>query len=334
MNIVNVAILGAGNIARHHIKMFHARDDVRIVAICDINEKIVADFITANFSDVEHKPEGFTDPAKMYAKAKPDGVVILTPHTLHYDHGCQALEAGCHVLMEKPMTTSADHAYLLAEKVEQTGRLLTIGFNTSCKPSFIYLRDQIRQGTFGHLIQLSGWITQAWRTLSKGTWRQNPKLSGGGMAYDSGAHLLNSVCWTVESPVAEVHAMIDNRDTPGDINSSINIRFENGVFAALAICGDCDSTGSHLSYAFNKGRVDIDGWSGDWINVFDGNKKVQNPPIPKTAGSGSPNDNFIDAIRGLAEPLTTPRNGIIHSELMDAIYESAKTGKPAQPKKR
>jgi len=332
MDIVNIAILGAGNIARHHVKLFHARNDVRIVAVCDINKKIVVDFIDANFSSVKDKPAGFTDPAKMYAKAKPHGVVILTPHTLHYDHGIQALDAGCHVLMEKPMVTSADHAYQLAEKVEQTGLILTVGYNTSCRPSFIYLREQIRQGTFGPLFQLSGWLTQAWRGFTAGTWRQNPQLSGGGAAYDSGAHLLNSVCWTVESPVAEVHAMIDNRDTPGDINSSINIRFENGVFAALAICGDCDASGSHLSYAFNKGRVDIDGWDGQWINVFDGSEMIKNPPLPKTTGSGSPDDNFIDAVRGIAKPLTSAHNGIIHSELMDAIYESARTGKPACPK--
>ena len=50
--------------------------------------------------------------------------------------------------------------------------------------------------------------------------------------------------------------------------------------------------------------------------------------------AGNPDDNFIDAILGRAEPRTTPANGIIQSELMDAIYESARTGQPARPKKR
>ncbi len=334
MKHVNIAILGAGNIAREHVKRFDDRDDVTVVALCDVSEDIVAAFIEKNFADARTKLAGFTDPARMYAQAAPDAVAILTPHTLHLDHAVQALDAGCHVLMEKPMVTSADQAYQLAEKVEQSGKVFTIGYNTSCRPRFIYLRELIRKQSFGRLHQLCGWLTQNWLELTLDTWRQKPELSGGGMAYDSGAHLLNSVCWTVESPVAEVHALIDNRGAPVDINASINIRFENGVFAALAICGDCTGTSSHLTYAFADGRVDIDGWDGQWIKVFKDRDEVKNPPLPKVSGQGSPNDNFIDAVRGLAEPLTNPQNGIIHSELMDAIYESAQTGRPAQPKPR
>ena len=145
----------------------------------------------------------FADPAEMYATVKPDAVVICTPHTLHHEHGMGALEAGCHVLMEKPMVTAAADAYEMKSKVEETGKVFVIGFNTACSPYFYYLREQIRSGAFGKLELVNGYLAQGWMKPTAGSWRQDPKLSGGGQAYDSGAHLFNSLCWSVESRVAE-----------------------------------------------------------------------------------------------------------------------------------
>jgi predicted dehydrogenase len=244
----------------------------------------------------------------------------------------QALDAGCHVLMEKPMVTSADDAYKLAKKVEQTKKVFTIGYNTPCTPEFAYLREIIRKKELGKLELVTGWLSQNWKTFTVGMWRQDPALSGGGQAYDSGAHLLNSLCWSVESDVAEVFAFIDNVGTKVDINSSINVRFANGVFASIIVSGNCPADGASMTFIFDGGRVDIDGWGGSWINVWKGHQKIKYPVIPGVAQT--PNDNFIDAIVGRGEARTSPRNGIIQSELMDAIYESAKTGKPAKPKSR
>ena len=122
----------------------------------------------------------------MLKETTPDAVVISTPHTLHFEQGMQALEAGCHVLMEKPMVTASKDAYTLAEKVEETGLTLTIGYNTPCTPNFYYTREVVRSGEFGKLELVIGYITQGWKGGTTGTWRQNPKLSGGGQAYDSG----------------------------------------------------------------------------------------------------------------------------------------------------
>ena len=268
----------------------------------------------------------------MYREAKVDAVAIVTPHTLHFEQGMQALEAGCHVLMEKPMVTNADHAHKLAAKVKQTGKVFTIGYNTPCSPEFAYLRDIIRGNKFGKLEMIVGYLTQDWMRFTTGTWRQDPAMSGGGQAYDSGAHLLNSLCWSVESDIAEVFAFVDNHSTKVDINSTINVRFANGAMAAIGVSGNCPSGSGHMVFIFDGGRVEIDGWGGGWINVFEKNEKVKYPVIP--GKQQSPNDNFIDAILGRAEARTNPRNGIIQSELMDAIYESARTGRPAKPKQR
>ncbi len=328
---VRLALLGCGSWARTHAHRFARRPEVQIVALCDVDPKITGEFCSAQLSGYEPAPQHFTDPATMYETAKPDAVCIVTPHTLHYDHAVQALEAGCHVFLEKPMVTDSKQAHALERLVHKSGKVFVVGYNTPCSGEFRYLRQLIRDQTLGRLELVTGWMAQNWRKYTRDTWRQRPELSGGGMAYDSGAHLLNSLVWSVESEVAEVFAFLDNLDTDVDINGSINIRFTNGVLATLAIGGNCPNDGSSMIYMFDRGRVDIDGWYADWINVYNEQGRVKYPPI--TAENHTPDDNFIDAILGREQPFTSVHNGVVQSELMDAIYESARTGQPARPKR-
>jgi predicted dehydrogenase len=326
-----MAILGTGGMAGAHAGRFKANADCEIVALCDVKEEICKGFIEKHLKDYPTKPTIYTDRAKMYAEAKLDGVAIVTPHTMHFDHGKQALEAGVNVLMEKPMVTQADQAHALAALAKKTKKLVVIGYNTPCTPALNFVRDSIRDKRFGKLELVSGYLSQAWLKPTAGTWRQDPALSGGGQAYDSGAHILNSLCWSVESNVDQVFSFIDNLGAKVDINSSINVKFENGVFASIVVSGNCASAGASMHFIFENGRIDVDGWGGGWIRVYDKGQEVKEPKLP--TGVSNPNDNFIDAILGRAEPRTSPQNGIVQSELMDAIYESAKTGKPAKPKR-
>lgn len=334
MSKIRLAMIGCGGNSSGHANNLKRHPDVQIVAAVDVSKDIANRYIERIFSDIDPKPKAFDDMKTMLSEIKPDAVLISTPHTLHFEQGMLALEAGCHVFMEKPMVTSSEHAYMLAQKVKETGKVFVIGYNTPCTANFYYLREQIRKKKFGRLELVVGYITQNWLKATIGTWRQDPKLSGGGQAYDSGAHLLNSLCWSVESPIAEVFAFIDNCGAPVDINSSINIKFESGTLASMVISGNCPNSSSHMCFIFDGGRIEIDGWGGGWIRVFEGNKFVENPPITPDMSAGPADHNFIDAILGRAEPRTSVINGIIHSELMDAIYESAQTGMPARPKHR
>lgn len=330
---VRVAILGCGGMAGAHARRLKSNPDVEIVALADVDEACVQRYIEKNLADYEGKPGIFTDAARMYAEARPDAVVIVTPHTLHFEHGMQALEAGCHVLMEKPMVTDSSQAHRLAKKVEETGKIFTIGYNTPCTPEFKYLRGLVRNRELGRMETVTGWLAQNWKRGTTGTWRQDPALSGGGQMYDSGAHLFNSLVWIVEQPVSEVFAFVDNLGTPVDINGTVNIRFADGTLATITIAGNCPNDGAGLYLTFEEGRVEVDGWSGNWIRVFKrGEGQLKYPPVPGRAET--PNDNFIDAILGRAEPQTSPINGVIQSELMDAIYESARTGQVARPRPR
>jgi predicted dehydrogenase len=86
-----------------------------------------------------------------------------------------------------------------------------------------------------------------------------------------------------------------------------------------------------MVYCFERGRIEVDGWGGAWIRVY-APTLLEQVELPGAAQSCD--DNFVDAILGRAEPQTSPVNGVLQSELMDAIYESAKTGQVARPKVR
>lgn len=333
MSKIRLAILGTGGMAAQHAERFLKNPDVVIAALGDVSMQVMEKFKADTGLDaVEPAPALFTDAATLFAEAELDAVIIVTPHTLHFDHAMLAADAGLHVFMEKPMVTSSEQAYALAERFRDSEKVFIMGYNTPCTPGFQFLRETIRNGSLGRLELISGYLSQDWMKLTEGTWRQQPELSGGGQAYDSGAHLLNSLCWSVESDIDEVFTFLDNRGTPVDINSSINLRFANGVMASVVVSGNCSADGADLHFMFENGRIDIDGWEGKRINVWQGKEQVKDPALvgePQT-----PNDNFVDAILGRAEPRTSIQNGIVQSELMDAIYESARTGLPAKPTAR
>ncbi len=332
MSPVKVALLGCGLYQNAHAIRLKNRDDVCVVAVCDIDLARAQELIDRSLVGQNPPPEVFSDPGRMYDLVHPDASFIATPHTLHYDHAVQALDAGCHVYLEKPMVTRAQDAYELSDKVSKTGKILVVGYNTPCTPEFEYLRSQMKNEVYGRLELVVGHMSQDWLVPMRGTWRQDPKLSGGGQAYDSGAHILNSLVWVVQSPIARVFAFLDHCGSSVDVNSSINIRFENGTLAAIGVSGNCPQTGAHMSFMFEHGKIEIDPWFGGWINVHDRHGRVKYPQV--TGKMQYPDDNFIDAILGRDDPRTSPSDGVIQSELMDAIYESARTGRPAQPNMR
>ena len=330
MSKVKIAILGCGGMSGVHAKRYKENPDVQIVALCDVSSEIVEKYIEKNLPGYEPKPQIFTDFDEMLANSGADAITIVTPHTMHFEHGLKAIEAGKHVFMEKPMVTDSSDAAKLKEAVEKSGKILVIGYNTPCTPAFKWLREAIRSGRYGKLETITGWQTQSWAKGTKGSWRQNAALSGGGQMYDSGAHMFNSLVWSVESPIETVFCITDNLDTPVDINGTTVVKFTNGVLATMTISGDCTAGGAGMYYAFENARVDIDGWNGGWVKLFTGWGKEETVELEGQAQS--PNDNFIDAVLGRAEPQTSPLNGLIQSQLMDAIYESASSGQAAKPK--
>ena len=327
---LRIGLVGCGGIARRHAQSLVGSDAADLVAVCDVSTQIMDRFIAEHIAEAP-RPTLFTDQDDLYAQSELDGVVIATPHSMHCQHASRALDAGCHVLVEKPMVTTVADAYTLRDRAAAAGKLLLIGYNTPCTPTFQRLRSIVRSERLGKLELVTGYLTQPWLTLtSKGRpWKRDPVLAGGGQAYDSGAHLLNSLIWTLESSPSEVYAMVDFMGMPVDINSALVARFESGVLATIVISGNCPASSSGMEFIFSGGRVSIDGWSGSWLRAYDADGEIDELSC---TGEATPTAlNFVAAILGQEEPATGPTDGVRQSELMDALYESARIGRPVAP---
>lgn len=324
---IRIGILGCGSWAGTHAGRFNEMgDEVEVAALCDLNTEITEAFAAKHFAGTRHTPAHFDDAGKMYAEANLDCVFIVTPHALHYEHACQALDANVHMLVEKPMVINVKDAYDLRDRIQASDRKFIIGYNSPCTPALNLLRKMIVDERFGKLQMVTGYLTQNWMRGTTGTWRQQPEISGGGQAYDSGAHFLCSLVWSVASSPATVSATIETYGRDVDINSVINIRFANDVLASVSVNGNSAVMGADMSFIFDRGRVRVDPWFGTRIQARDekGSIDLGDELSGETV---TPTRHIIDVIQGKSEPTTTPDNGVHQSELMDAIYESARLGR-------
>ncbi|MFP4377062.1 MAG: Gfo/Idh/MocA family protein [Spirochaetales bacterium] len=332
MQKLRVAMIGCGGYAGAHARRLSAREDVEIVALASRTEASIARLVERRLAEYKPAPRRYTSLDELYAKEELDAVVLSTPHHLHFEQAMQALDAGCHVLIEKPMVTSFADAKALAARVEELhdagdDRVVSVCYNPGFSKPMRLVREAVSAGTLGDLELVTGYIAQNWKTLTAGSWRQKPSESGGGQLMDSGAHLLHSVLSSVGSAPSEVFAFSASLDAPVDINSTVTIRFGNGVMATITIGGNCTVDGGATSFVFSGGRIDVDAWRGEWIRTY---RAEGEPEVLEGLGEPSPDDNFVDAILGKAALDVDARDGLRLAALMDAIYRSAESHAPVR----
>ncbi|MEQ9453554.1 MAG: Gfo/Idh/MocA family oxidoreductase [Phycisphaeraceae bacterium] len=324
MNQLRIGFLGCGGIQRKHLSGLLRRSDAEAVAFADTDPTRI-DWLLGEQKATGLQAGKYVSMEDLYAHSGLDAVVIATPHTLHDEQIARALEAGLHVLVEKPMVTTVAGARRMMELAEASKKHVLVAYNSPYSPEFRYLREAIRDERFGRLQMVSGYISQGWKRFVAGSWREDVSLSGGGFAYDSGAHPLNSVCWAIDRLPTRVLAWLEHKGRPVEVEASILAKFGEDVTASVTLSGDSDSGyGSFMVFCFERGRIEIDGWNGQWVRVWDERGPVKYPVV---AGEPfQPIDHLIEVIRGEAEPLTGPRNGLVHSKLMEMIYASAESG--------
>jgi predicted dehydrogenase len=323
---INLAIIGCGGMAHAHGDWLKDIPQANVVALCDTNKENMDRLWKAKFgarADIRKY-----DSMEKLLKSPPknlDAVIIITPHGLHFQQSMDALDAGYNVLVEKPMVTSSAHAKKLAEKVKQTGLLLQVSFQASYSCEFAYIRNVLQAGGLGELQTITAWSHQGWKPKGDKkawTWRHDPKLSGGGQMYDTGAHLFNAIAWMLDRPVEEVFCWIDNKGMPVDINAVMTIRWEGNVLGTATISGNNPGWDEGIIIAGDKGRIHT-GIHGAKLEHYDGRGKIKYPPV--NFENYTPDRNFVLSLLGKAEPMCPVRYGILHSWLMDALYRSAKT---------
>ncbi len=325
------ALIGAGNMARNHLPlMLESGADIRV--ICEPssdNYEITLDKLAELGA-----PSPPNEPvlAEMLAKhaGELDAVFIITPHNLHHDHAKTCLEAGLDVLLEKPMVMNAAEALSLIDTRDRTGRHLAVAFQGGLSPQIRCAADLIASGELGELRTVTGMIWQGWKGNTLGTWRQLPEIAGGGFLFDSGAHMLNTVCTLAGEDFESVAAWLDNRGTPVDIDGVVMGRLESGALVTLNGCGDCIPGLYNEVYVNLTGGVIRTGIYGERLLIRRSSdieyREVDN--LPQMRGAW---EQFVQVCAGEIENPCPPEVGLRMAKLWDAIVESAsKNGMPVR----
>jgi predicted dehydrogenase len=329
----NLAIVGTGGMAGWHAEQIKKIPELNVVALCDIVPEHWQTYREKHFP----KAVGYDDFEALLAdykarKLKLDFVLLVTPHTVHYPHAKAALEAGLHVMVEKPMVTSSEHAYDLWRTVKKNGKLLAITFQAPYTPEYQCIAKLRDSGQLGKPQLIQGWLAQEWLKSQAGKWRQVPELSGGGQMYDSGAHILNGMMWIMNEPVVEVACFYDTCGSPVDINGVAIMKFQSGAMGSVAIGGACPGWNVAIQLQTDKMTVKTGPHGGFLETSRNGRHWYPPVEIEDHPAAGVAHLNFVRALQGKEQLKAPVRYGVLLSALMDAMYQSAKEQKPVKVK--
>jgi predicted dehydrogenase len=323
---IRVGFIGMGVMARVHLVDMLRRDDTEIAAICEPSPAAFA--AAAELFDQHGLPTPPNEPdwerfVTTYA-SELDAVIIITPHVLHFAQAKACLEAGLDVLLEKPMVMTAEEATELIATRDRVGRLLVVAFQGSLSPQVREASRRLRSGELGPILNINAVVWQNWATLTDGTWRQDPALSGGGFLFDTGAHMLNTVSDLAGEEFAQVAAWLENDGRPVDIRAVVMGRLASGALVTMNASGSAiPSCHSDIRVFTTKAILRTGIW-GEVLEIQRSGagrlRKVRSvSPMPVW-------EQFLNVRAGRAANPSPPEVGLRMAHLWDAIRESTARG--------
>jgi len=323
---IRTGFIGCGGNASSHIGRVLQIPEAEIVALCDPSGDSLAKAKERN-AGARDLPE-FSDYRQMLADVELDAVQISTPHTTHFEQIMACLDKGLHVLTEKPMVCTVEHAHQVIAKAEQADRILMISYQRHLQPAYRFVRDKVQSGEIGDIQFISALQDQRWYLGTQGKWRQQLSLSGGGQLNDSGSHLLDIVLWMTGLGVAEVQAFLENFDSEVDINSALTLKFTNGALGNFSVVGNSPVGGMWEDITIWGTKAVVYIRNDKLIYKAAGADEVVDPEgLPEAS---TPDRNFFDAILGRDTVQVPPECGLRVIELTEAAWESARTGAPTR----
>ncbi|ASK60706.1 oxidoreductase [Virgibacillus phasianinus] len=351
---LNVAIIGCGGIANgKHLPSLSKIDQVELVAFCDI-ELEKAERAAAEYGCDESSV--YEDYKKLLQDKRIDVVHVCTPNISHAEISIAAMEAGKHVMCEKPMAKTSEEAKLMVDAAKRTGRKLTIGYNNRFRPDSQYLHKVARQGDLGEVYYAKA---HAIRRRAVPTWGVflDEEKQGGGPLIDIGTHALDLTLWMMnnykpKSVMGSVyHKLGKTKDAANAWGPWDPEKFtvEDSAFAFITMENGATIT-LESSWALNSLDVDeakcsLSGTEGG-ADMKDGLRlngerlsKLYTTKVELGAGGVAFYDGkkesdadlearlWIESILNDTEPTVKPEEALVVTQILEAIYESARTGK-------
>ena len=355
MDKLKIGIIGCGGIANgKHMPSLAKLDTVEMVAFCDIVEERAIE-AREKFGT----PEGavYTDYKELLVDKSIDVVHVCTPNRMHSTITVDALEAGKHVMCEKPMAINSAEAKKMLDAAKRTGKKLTIGYQNRHRPEILYLKREADQGTFGDIYYAKA---HAIRRRGVPTWGVflDEYEQGGGPLIDIGTHALDMTLWTMGNHkpkycLGTAYHALNNTTEQGNpwgrwdpekftvedcafglivMENGATINLESAWAlntldvreAVTSFCGTLAGADMNQGLRINGIRNNVPYTLTPALNAESGAAYFD------AHGKESPSDRearlWIEAILEDKEPFVKPFEAYTVTRILEGIYESAKTG--------
>ena len=350
MKKLNVAVIGTGVIATtKHIPCLLNRDDVKIVAICDIDkekaEKAKADlgltdaYVCTDYNQICKDPDI-------------DVVQVCTPNPSHYPITMAALKAGKHVHCEKPLALTYKDAREMVDTAKELGLKLTSGTQWRYNPAPMKMKQMVKDGVFGDIYYVKSSQLRPRRLPAYGVYTSKAG-NGGGVLLDGGPHSIDLPMWLTDNyDVKSVYGVTfdkmknfpeGNDLGPWDPN---NFDVEDTAFAMITMKNGMtiymetawatnlqqSAIGVVAEIGGNKAGADMVGPGFEnhvrTTKIVDGKLTTTTEKIEEPVNMNQYDiDHWIEAIKNAGEPAVLHEQAATVVRVIEAIYESARTGK-------
>ena len=338
-----IGVIGAGWWAvANHLPLLKANPDCEIVAV----NRLGADELAAVAREFA-VPAAFEDYREMLASVPMDGVIVASPHVNHHEHALAALAKGCHVLVEKPLATTAADAREIVAAAEAAGREVIVPYGWNFKPFTDSARALVSAGAIGTIEHVKLEMASALEDLMAGrpmketegatfrppasTWA-DPKRSGG-YGWGQLVHALGLLFRISDLAPKEVFAAFGRSPTGVDYYDAAVVRFDNGATGALS---GSSTVPKHCSF-----QIDLRLFGSEGMLLLDIERQRleirrrdgEDTVVAMAPGEGGyeceePVKLLVDICRGASFENRSP--GLVGQravEVLDAMYRSAESGR-------
>ncbi len=342
MSKVRIGFIGAGWWATtNHIPLLAQHTDVEMVGVCRLGKEMLL-----RIQDEFDIPFG-TENYHELLDQKLDGVVVTSPHHLHFEHARAVLLAGCHVMVEKPMTLKAADAWALVRLAQERDLQLIVPYGWHYKPFIRQAKQYMDDGIVGRIEYVMCHMASPTKILFGGsgappsewtptiaapdpaTWQV--KENGGGYAHGQITHSSGLMFWLTGLRAHEVSARMSSVGAPVDMYSAASVAFANGalgVISGAATLPDRVKFQVDIRIFGDEGLLLLD-VERERMQVFRHDGKHIDLEIPPNGGAydcDGPPARFVELIQGRGRNDSPGEVAARSVELIDAMFRSATDG--------
>jgi predicted dehydrogenase len=331
---MKVGIVGAGLQGKRRASVFQGNSKSRVEAVaCGHDSDIESSQKLANAIQADMHAnwrEIISDP-------EIEAIIVCTPPHLHSEISIAAMEAGKHVLCEKPLARTIDEAEAMIRKAKQTDKVLKCGFNHRHHPAILQARSWIDNGRIDQLDFARCKYGICGRIGYETEWRANPQLVGGGQLMEQGIHAIDLFRWFL-GDFAEVSAFTSTKYwkiEPLEDTAFVLLRSRDGKCADLYTSLMIWKNTFSFELIGHEGYISIEGLGGSYgtERAVLGKRNSNKPFAEEVIEYRGPDESwkneweeFENAIKQRREPLGSAKDGLQAMRLVQAAYESNRTG--------